>query len=61
MRVGMEKGDVFVEESFKFGEILGPGKGENWDIFSRRMPLAWAIFWGIGRGKTERRVSKKSP
>ena len=40
-------GDVFAEESSKFGEILGPGKGENRAVFSRRMPLAWGIFGGI--------------
>ena len=40
-------GDVFAEESSKFGEILGPGKGENRAVFSRRMPLAWGIFGGM--------------
>ena len=45
--MGWKMGDVFAEESFKFGEILGPGEGENRGIFSRRIPLFWGEFGGI--------------
>ena len=45
-------GDVFAEESFKFGEILGVGEGENRGVFYRRMPQNWEIFGGW-EGKNE--------
>ena len=59
-RVGMEKGDVFAEESFKFGEILGSGKGETGVFFLVECPLAWAIFGGM-EGKNEAPFAEEIP